>query len=111
MNFFLWLLPKLAKLHPRNHTEDRLKYPQLWYCMPKRYAYNRTGEKRRTFISLFLQWLCGIFTGHELSKTEWGYGGGELLDRNCRWCDKYFSIPKNEEPTKRDALEDLWNKP
>jgi hypothetical protein len=32
-----------------------------------------------------------------MSKTEWGYGGGRYVDRHCRWCDKIFSIPKDEE--------------
>ncbi len=36
-------------------------------------------------------------TGHEISKTEWGYGGGLFVDRNCRWCDKVIKVPKYEE--------------
>jgi len=44
--------------------------------------------------------------GHEHSKTEWGYGGGGMIDRNCRWCDKLIQVPMNET-TVPDALKDL----
>lgn len=60
-------------------------YPQTWYYMPKR--------KRWPWTCKALQWLCGL-TGHELSKTEWGYGGGKYADRWCRWCNKMIVVPK-----------------
>uniref|UniRef100_A0A6M3XS35 Uncharacterized protein n=1 Tax=viral metagenome TaxID=1070528 RepID=A0A6M3XS35_9ZZZZ len=46
-------------------------------------------------IAKTIQFICGIF-GHELSKTEWGYGGGEYADRWCRWCNKLIQVPKTE---------------
>lgn len=114
-NFILWLLPKIARLFAKNKILERQKYPQLWYYMPKRwvkikgkYYSNGNPMLRRAKLRLFLERLCGILTGHELSKTEWGYNGGNFLDRNCRWCDKSFVVPKDEEPTKRDFFEKLF---
>ena len=57
-------------------------YPQFWYCLPR----SKTLRKP-------LQFLCGLLGGHELSKTEWGYGGGPYADRWCRWCDKRVEVP------------------
>ena len=64
-----------------------------------------------------MEWLCGFLTGHELSETEWGYGGGNYVDRHCRWCDRHFQIPKREELIPEDLgdiIEDLnelgWDK-
>lgn len=37
--------------------------------------------------------MCGL-TGHELSRTEWGYCGGQYADRWCRWCNKMIKVPK-----------------
>ena len=108
-DFFLWLLPKIARWHPKNKSENRQGYPQLWYCMPRRWVIDKYSEYKRAKPRLLLEWLCGILTGHELSETEWGYGGGGLVDRNCRWCDKCFSIPIEEEPTKGYYLEELLN--
>ena len=54
-----------------------------------------------------LEWLCGKLTGHELSKTEWGYGGGKFVDRNCRWCDKVIKVPKQEDDPPNDVLKGL----
>lgn len=41
-----------------------------------------------------IQGICGI-RGHELSKTEWGYRGGEYADRWCRWCNKHIVVPRD----------------
>ncbi len=60
-------------------------YPQTWYYMP------RWKPMRK-----FCRFMCGIFTGHELSETEWGYGGDGLVDRHCRWCDKLHRVPISE---------------
>jgi hypothetical protein len=107
--FLLRLLPHVARLHPKNWRPDRWRYPQLWYCGPKRWKRNKRGViLRKARPRLFLEWLCGAMTGHELSKTEWGYGGGKFIDRNCRWCDKFVQVPKDEEPTKRDRLLDIY---
>lgn len=61
------------------------EYPQTWYYMPNWKP-----------MKLLLQWLCGITCGHEKSKTEWGYGGGEYVDNWCRWCNKLLKVPISE---------------
>lgn len=66
------------------------EYPQTWYYMPKRRGLVRRG------LRAALQWLCGKWGGHELSETEWGYGGGERVDRWCRWCDTRIQVPKEQ---------------
>jgi hypothetical protein len=73
------------------------EYPQLWCYMPR----NKRARK-------ILQWLCGKLTGHELSKTEKGYGGGKFADQWCRWCDKMFKIPLQEmdwSPEVKDIIQ------
>jgi hypothetical protein len=74
--FLTWLCKNWRKNKDTN-------YPQTWYYMPK--------NKR---IRKILQFLCGMFGGHELSKTEWGFGGGDYADRWCRWCNKLIIVPK-----------------
>lgn len=61
------------------------EYPQYWYYMP----YWRPARN-------VAQWVCGVLIGHDLSKTEWGYGGGDTVDRHCRWCDKLHKVPISE---------------
>jgi hypothetical protein len=73
----------IAKRWGKDEDSD---YPQTWYHMPKR--------KRFPWTRAFLQFLCGLLGGHELSKTEWGYGGGDYADRWCRWCDKMIQVPR-----------------
>jgi hypothetical protein len=48
--------------------------------------------KRNKWRAKIIQFLCGLLTGHELSKTEWGYGGGNKVDRWCRWCNKLIAV-------------------
>lgn len=69
----------------------RWEYPQLWCHIP---------IKRRTRRRRFVEWLCKISTGHEISKTEFGYGGGGMADYHCRWCDKLIQMPLREETDK-----------
>jgi hypothetical protein len=64
------------------------RYFQTWMYVSK---LRRWGLP--TFVRL-IQFLCGL-RGHELSKTEWGYGGGEYADRWCRWCNKLIIVPKD----------------
>jgi len=82
LNFYMktFLLSTIAKFLKKNHGKN---YPQLWFYVPK----NPTLKK-------MVQWLCGL-THHELSKTEWGYGGGDMADRWCRWCNKLIEVPKD----------------
>ena len=91
--FLAWLTCTWKK----NRDTD---YPQTWYYMPPRWS-RRAQERGKTKHStlgyplcLFLEFFCGLIGGHELSKTEWGYGGGDYADRHCRWCDKVIRVPK-----------------
>jgi hypothetical protein len=97
--FFLFLLPFIARIHPKNWGVTRWEYPQLWYCMPRRWKKHKvhTGivELRRAKPRLVIEHICEFLTGHELSKTELGYGKG-FIDRNCRWCDKFIQVPVSE---------------
>jgi len=77
------LLTLVAKPFARN--EQQREYPQLWYCVCR---------IRPKFLIKIIQFVCGL-TGHELSKTEWGYGGGKYADRWCRWCNKRVRVPKD----------------
>lgn len=95
------ILPSIARLHPKNKIEGREKYPQLWYCWPK-WTCRKNGK-----IYASKTVICGFLTGHELSNTEWGYGGGNFVDRNCRWCDKLIQVPKQEEDPPNGILKDL----
>ena len=90
------LIIGLLKIYSRTHShltyrgellEENLAYPQTWDCLP----FYGIGMVYR-----FYQRLCGWFVGHELSETEHDYGGGSHVGQYCRWCDKYFSIPKEE---------------
>lgn len=76
------VLARLARHHKSNHIDNREEYPQLWWVI------NRFPKP----IKKVIQYLCGL-GGHELSKTEWGYGGGHA-DRWCRWCNKFVQVPK-----------------
>lgn len=89
--FFCWILPKIAIRHPTNHIHDNQEYPQTWWIVTK-FCKGNPKRKRR------IQRFCGILTGHEISKTEWGYGGGKFVDFNCRWCDKLIKVPLAESP-------------
>lgn len=100
--FFLFILPFIARLHPSNWLKQRWSYPQLWWCMPRRWVetkeYYPNGQRKlkRAKLRLFIEHICGFLTGHEISNTELGYGGKGMIDRSCRWCDKNISIPASE---------------
>jgi hypothetical protein len=85
----------LSKNWQKNKGKD---YPQTWNYMP------RPGKK--IWLRKTLEWLCGV-TGHEISKTEWGYGGGEYADVWCRWCDKMLKVPKTSIMFKNKMARDL----
>jgi len=93
------VLIHIAKRLPKNKETD---YPQLWFYMPKRWIELKeeypNGQKKlkRAKLRVVIEKLYGIVTGHELSDTEYGYGGGNMIDRNCRWCDKSIQIPIKE---------------
>ena len=64
---------------------DDNEYPQTWYLI----------VRRPRWIQWILRSLCGLVIGHEPSLTEWCYGGGAFVERNCRWCDKVIYVPKD----------------
>jgi len=56
------------------------------------------------------QWICSKVTGHEASRTEWGYGGGSHADVWCRWCNRLGKMPIADAADKFDNLRNtLWN--
>jgi hypothetical protein len=65
-------------------------YFQTWPYISKLRRVRFIG---RPFVWI-IQFVCGL-KGHELSKTEWGYGGGDYADRWCRWCNKLVVVPKD----------------
>ncbi len=75
------VLVLIARRFPKNRGTT---YPQLWFYVPRLPG----------FLKRLVQLCCGLFGGHELSRTEWGYGGGKYADRWCRWCNKRIQVPK-----------------
>lgn len=65
---------------PGDDDED---YRQTW---------NRV-TKLPKWAQAVIRWLCGL-RGHEISATEWGYGGGDNVDCWCRWCNALGSVPR-----------------
>lgn len=81
------VLPHLAKFYYKNRCKIDRDYPQLWYIWLGKPYWLRRKIKR-----WIVQPICGMVTGHEISKTEWGYVGGNYIDLNCRWCDKTIKM-------------------
>lgn len=50
------------------------------------------------FLKPVYERLCGWLIGHEVSRTERGYGGGPWVDCHCRWCDRLMRVPLDEDP-------------
>lgn len=67
-----------------------MSYLQTWDKVSKIRRWPVIGP----FLQRSIQCLCRALTGHEASKTEWGYGGGETCDVWCRWCNHPFTVPK-----------------
>jgi len=117
--FFNYCLIWVARMHPSNWDREGWEYPQLWSVTLRWWPrWNRKlktiGVYRHATGLKVVQWLCGCLSGHHLSRTEWGYGGGFFVDRHCRWCDHVIRVPKVEEDPP-DVLKDIvnelgWNK-
>ena len=99
--FILAILPYFSMGFPANWRMARRAYPQLWYCWPR-----WSGRGHRRIFNARIK-ICGFLTGHEPSSTEWGYGGGEFADGNCRWCDFSISIPLQESIWDNPMRQDL----
>ncbi len=69
-------------------------YPQTWWLYYKVFWW--LPRPMRFWGDRLWQRFCGRFVGHEISRTEKGYGGGPYEDRHCRWCDKVFQVPLGE---------------
>ena len=79
----------------------KLSYPQTGFLFIR--------FRRKFKLLKFSYWLCGLITKHEISETDWGYGGGDMCDYWCRWCDKLFQMPKREEISnfRKDLMESI----
>lgn len=109
-------LYRKGKLDQENYLR-RIQYPQTWWMqkyIPLRILwrrwYNYKGNVHRNplYIYVAVEFLCGLLTGHEVSATEHGYGGGNFIDRHCRWCDKVFLEPIEEsEWAQEGELKDI----
>ena len=69
------------------------RYVQTW-----NYVARWTRRLHLKWLRRYIEKFCGLVTGHEASKTEWGYGGGPLCDVWCRWCNHRWQIPLAEHP-------------
>ena len=72
-------------------VEKQPAYFQTWNKVSKVRRWPIVGP----WLYLAIQWLCGKIAGHEASKTEWGYGGGDMADVWCRWCNHQWQVPKS----------------
>lgn len=88
----------LFSFHPKNKNKD---YVQGWYCIGIKH-----GSKYRKRRAV-LEFVCRLFTGHELSTTEWGWCGGEMVDGHCRWCDKVIKMPVSEARFRYKSFNDF----
>lgn len=94
-------LYRCGKLDFTTYT-NRIQYPQTWWMtkyIPLRLCRRWIVYKDKYLhnpLYYILTSLCGLLTGHEKSSTEHGYGGGNFIDRNCRWCDKVILEPIEE---------------
>lgn len=62
------------------------RYIQTWPLASK-------ISRRSKWLGALIRWACGKLTGHQASKTEWGYAGGGKMDVWCRWCNQIGSAP------------------
>jgi len=101
----------LYRRHKLDYTNyiNRIQYPQTWW-MKKYIPLNLCrrwiiykGKCLHNPLYYILTSLCGLLTGHEKSATEYGYGGGDYIDRNCRWCDKVILEPIEESRWAKDG--------
>jgi hypothetical protein len=76
---------------PYKSMADHPDYPQTWSSVCDLRKIPEIGED----IYRMVQKICGEH-GHEWSKTEWGYGGGNGVDVWCRWCNFQTTIDIDE---------------
>ena len=78
------------------------RYFQTW-----NYVVRWTRRLHVEWLRKHIERLCGVITGHEASRTEWGYGGGPLCDVWCRWCNHLWQIPLDECPRALEVLSEV----
>lgn len=83
----LWTMIRLRKGPFRREC---LAYPQSWDLIVRIKGHSK-------WLARLLQWSCGKLTGHEVSKTEFGYDGSGMADYWCRWCNHKIRMPLREE--------------
>ena len=76
-----------------------MSYLQTWHHVAHM-------KKHSPALVRAIQFVCGLF-GHEISRTEWGYGGGEKVSVWCRWCNKLIVIPMSEARFRFPIMEEL----
>ena len=81
----------------------KVPYLQTWYYVCRL-------RKPYPKIYKFIQRLCAKATGHDWSLTEYGYGGGDMFDRWCRWCNYRIKVPTSEEPSYSFLIDRLERK-
>ena len=74
-----------------------IKYRQTWKYVSRLRRFPLVGP----VLVKAIQSFCGLY-GHEKSRTEWGYGGGEMADVWCRWCNYRWQIPYSDIMDKID---------
>ncbi len=82
------LLTSIARRLNARETDRDLGYPQTWWYVARL-------RRLMPIMARLIQSLCGIWGGHEWSRTEYGYGG-KGIDRWCRWCNRRTIQPKAE---------------
>lgn len=102
---FRRLLIWIAKLLPKNKKKS---YPQLWYYWGWLGPKIKQGSDNYRLPHRVLHRTCQFLTGHEPSNTEWGYGGGNYVDRWCRWCNYKLSVRIEEEILPK-KMKDIMN--
>lgn len=75
-----------------------MKYFQTWMYVSRMNRIPVIGK----YAVKTIQFVCAL-RGHEPSKTEWGYGGGEYADVWCRWCNHAWQAPVKELPNNARA--------
>jgi len=102
----------LYSRHKLDYTNyiNRIQYPQTWWMhkhipfrLCRRWIVYK-GKYLHNPLYYILTSLCGLLTGHEKSATEHGYGGGDYIDCNCRWCDKVILEPIEESKWAKEGV-------
>jgi hypothetical protein len=81
----------------------RNRYLQTWALVSRMSRWPLIGK----VLAKAVRWTCHKVTGHEASKTEYGYGGGDFVDVWCRWCNEPGALHRAAALKKFDSLRNL----